>query len=132
MRSVEEIERDILTVAQIRDEITALAHTPLYENNIRKAAAAVLNNPPDYIYQNVALWLYKGGQNVFLQDANSLVMRTPDLVEVLTFLKQTLPTINRITSYCRAKTAALKKLGGTKGDSRSRTDTPAYRAGIRQ
>ncbi len=37
-------------------------------------------------------------------------MRTPALVEVLKFLKQTLPTINRITSYCRAKTAALKKL----------------------
>ena len=109
LRSVEEIKRDILTVAQIRDEITALTATTFYGNTLRKAAAAVLDNPPDYIYQNVALWLYKGGQNVFLQDANSLVMRTPELVEVLKFLKQTLPTINRITSYCRAKTAALKK-----------------------
>jgi hypothetical protein len=110
LRPVAEIKQDILTVAQIRDEIAELAAAPLYGNNLRKAAAAVLNNPPDYIYQNVALWLYKGGQNVFLQDANSLVMRTPELVEVLKFLKQTLPTINRITSYCRAKTAALKKL----------------------
>ena len=109
LRSVEEIKRDILTVAQIRDEISALTATTFYGNTLRKAAAAVLDNPPDYIYQNVALWLYKGGQNVFLQDANSLVMRTPELVEILKFLKQTLPTINRITSYCRAKTAALKK-----------------------
>jgi len=109
LRPVAEIKRDILTVKQIRNEITELAGTPGYDNNIRKAAAAVLNNPPDYIYQNVALWLYKGGQNVFLQDANSLVMRTADLVEVLQFLKETLPTVNRITSYCRAKTAALKK-----------------------
>ena len=109
LRSVQEIKRDILSVAQIRDEITALTATTFYGNTLRKAAAAVLDNPPDYIYQNVALWLYKGGQNVFLQDANSLVMRTPELVEVLKFLKQTLPTINRITSYCRAKTAALKK-----------------------
>jgi biotin synthase-like enzyme len=109
LRSVQEIKRDILTVARIRDEITALTATTFYGNTLRKAAAAVLDNPPDYIYQNVALWLYKGGQNVFLQDANSLVMRTPELVEVLKFLKQTLPTINRITSYCRAKTAALKK-----------------------
>jgi len=109
LRPVAEIKRDILTVKQIRDEIAELAGTPGYDNNIRKAAAAVLNNPPDYMYQNVALWLHKGGQNVFLQDANSLVMRTADLVEVLQFLKETLPTINRITSYCRAKTAALKK-----------------------
>jgi hypothetical protein len=110
LRSVADIKQDITTVAQIRDEIVKLARTPAYSDNIRKAAATVLSNPPDYVYQNVALWLYKGGQNVFLQDANSLVMRTPDLVEVLKFLKQTLPTINRITSYCRAKTVALKKL----------------------
>jgi len=110
LRTVEEIKRDISTVAQIRDEIIKLSQYPLYGNNFRKAASAVLNNPPDHIYQNVALWLYSGGQNVFLQDANSLVMRTPELVEVLKFLKQTLPTVNRITSYCRAKTAALKKL----------------------
>jgi hypothetical protein len=107
---VAEIKQDITTVAQIRDEIIKLARTPAYADNIRKAAATVLSNPPDYVYQNVALWLYKGGQNVFLQDANSLVMHTPELVEVLKFLKQTLPTINRITSYCRAKTVALKKL----------------------
>jgi hypothetical protein len=110
LRSVEEIKQDILTVAQIRDEIIDFARAKGYGGNIRKAAAAVLNNPPDYVYQNVALWLYSGEQNVFLQDANSLVMRTPELVEVLKFLKATLPTINRITSYCRAKTAALKKL----------------------
>lgn len=110
LRSVEEIKRDILTVAKIRDEITEMAQSPVYGNDLHKAALAILNNPPDYIYQNVALWLYKGRHNIFLQDANSLVMRTSDLTEVLKFLKQTLPTINRITSYCRAKTAALKRL----------------------
>jgi len=39
-----------------------------------------------------------------------LIMRTPDLVEVIKFLKQTLPSITRITSYGRSKTAAKKKL----------------------
>ena len=110
VRTVAEIKQDILSAAKIRDAIITLSHDPAFDNNIRRAAAAVLQNPPDYIYQNVALWLYNGGLNVFLQDANSLVMRTPDLVEVLKFLKETLPTVNRITSYCRAKTAAQKKL----------------------
>jgi hypothetical protein len=109
LRTVEEIKGDILAVARIRDEIIKFSQKPAYGNSLRKAAAAVLDSPFDYIYQNVALWLYGGGQNVFLQDANSLVMRTPDLVEVLKFLKKTLPTVDRITSYCRAKTAALKK-----------------------
>ncbi|MDD5288476.1 MAG: radical SAM protein [Dehalococcoidales bacterium] len=109
LRPVEDIKNDIQTAAQIRDEIAQLARVKGYGSNIRKAAAMVLNNPPNFIYQNVALWLYSGGQNVFLQDANSLQMRTPELLEVLKFLKETLPTINRITSYCRAKTAAQKK-----------------------
>ena len=86
LRTVEDIKRDILTVEQIRDEIAELAKTE-YGNDLRKAAAVVLGDPPDYVRQNVALWLYKGGQNVFLQDANSLVMPTADLVAVLNFLK---------------------------------------------
>jgi hypothetical protein len=36
-------------------------------------------------------------------------MPTPDLVEVIKFLKETLPTITQITSYGRSKTAAKKK-----------------------
>ena len=110
LRPVEDIKNDILTAAQIRDEIIASAQNKGYGDDIRKAAATVLNNPSNPIYQNVALWLYSGGKNVFLQDGNSLQMRTPELVEVLKFLKQTLPSIDRVTSYCRAKTAAQKKL----------------------
>jgi radical SAM superfamily enzyme YgiQ (UPF0313 family) len=37
-------------------------------------------------------------------------MKTPDLVEVIKFLKKTLPSITRVTSYGRSKTASKKKL----------------------
>jgi len=70
----------------------------------------MLNNPPNEAYYNVALWLYAGGESAFLQDANSLIMKTSELVEVIRFLKETFPSINRITSYARSKTAAKKKL----------------------
>jgi hypothetical protein len=70
----------------------------------------ILNNPPNQTYYNVALWLYAGGESAFLQDANSLIMKTNELAEVIRFLKQTFPSINRITSYARSKTAAKKKL----------------------
>jgi hypothetical protein len=110
LRSVGEIKQDILTVRQIEKEIKQLAVDPDDAYQVRKTAAMVLNNAPNYAYQNIALWLCGGGQNVFLQDANSIIMRTPDLVEVLTFLKQNLPAVNRITSYGRAKTTAQKKI----------------------
>ena len=70
----------------------------------------VFNNPPNQSSFNVALWLYNGGESAFLQDANTLIMRQSELVEVIRFLKKTLPSIVRVTSYTRSKTASKKKL----------------------
>jgi radical SAM superfamily enzyme YgiQ (UPF0313 family) len=56
----------------------------------------------------VAYWLYFGGTQAFIQDANSLIMRTEDLAAVLTYLREKFPHIVRITSYARSKTLARK------------------------
>ena len=50
--------------------------------------------------------MYFGAKNVFIQDANSLVMKVDDLVEAIQHLKNTFPTIDRITSYARSQTLA--------------------------
>ena len=50
--------------------------------------------------------MYFGGKNVFIQDANSLVMKADDLIAALQYLKRTFPTIDRITSYGRSQTLA--------------------------
>jgi hypothetical protein len=60
--------------------------------------------------QNVAAWLYFGGAQVFLQDANSLIAKTSDLVKILRYLKEKFPSIQRITSYARARTLAKKSV----------------------
>ncbi|UCE57964.1 MAG: radical SAM protein [Candidatus Bathyarchaeota archaeon] len=57
---------------------------------------------------NVFNWLRSGARSAFLQDANSLIMRTSDLLGVVRHLKQTFPSLQRITSYARAKTLAQK------------------------
>ena len=59
---------------------------------------------------NVSNWLASGAKTVFLQDANTLIMRPPELLELLRYLKENFPTIERITSYARAKTAAQRTL----------------------
>jgi len=110
LRPVEDIKQDILKVKQIQDEIKTLAFRQGHGINIRPVLLAVLRSPPSHAHYQVALWMEGGGQNVFLQDANTLIMRTPDLIEVLKFLKSTLPTVNRITSYGRSHTAAHKTL----------------------
>ncbi len=110
LRAVEDIKHDIETVKNIYDHTVQLARDSGYGGQLREAARMMLTRPPNQAYYNVALWLYGGGQNVFLQDANSLIMRTPELVEVLSFLKETFPQVTRITSYARSKTAAKKTL----------------------
>jgi radical SAM superfamily enzyme YgiQ (UPF0313 family) len=49
-------------------------------------------------------------QTAFLQDANSLVLDTGDLVQVLSRLKQRFPGVRRVTSYARARTVARKSV----------------------
>jgi histone acetyltransferase (RNA polymerase elongator complex component) len=110
LRTVEEIKQDILTARAIQDKIKEISLKSGYGDKVEMVAAAILSNPSNEAYFNVALWLYYGGTSAFLQDANSLIMRTSELVEVIRFLKQTLPTITRITSYARSKTAAKKTL----------------------
>ncbi|MFC2066522.1 radical SAM protein [Chloroflexota bacterium] len=108
LRSVEDIKQDIGTAKVIHDEIKELSRGS--GGGAEEVAAMVFNNPPNDTYRNVALWLYAGGKSAFLQDANTLIMRTSELVEVIKFLKETFPSIDRITSYARSKTAAKKSL----------------------
>lgn len=54
-------------------------------------------------YYVVATWLLNGGKNVFLQDGNTLALSGGRLTEVLRYLKETFPQIERITSYGRAE-----------------------------
>ncbi len=108
LRPVEEIKQDIKTARAIQDKIKELSWKSGYGGRLRDAALMVLDNPPDQAHYNVALWLYAGGESAFLQDANTLIMKTGELVKVIRFLKETLPSINRVTSYARSKTAAKK------------------------
>jgi hypothetical protein len=57
---------------------------------------------------NVANWLASGGRTAFLQDADTLIMRVPEVLEVLKHLKGSFSSIERITSYARAKTVSRR------------------------
>lgn len=108
LRPVDEVKRDIDTAKAIYDRITALAEQSGRE--LRDVAADIYHNPPNDAWRNVALWTYAGGKHAFLQDANTLIMKTDGLVETIGYLKKTFPGIERITSYARSKTAAKKSL----------------------
>jgi len=111
LRPVEEIEREIDAAGAMRDRIVDASNQMGYNGNVRMAAAALLSQPyDDPCLRNVALFLYGGGESVFLQDSNTLIMRTPDLVRVLRHLNEVFPGLSRVTTYSRSHTAAHKTL----------------------
>jgi radical SAM superfamily enzyme YgiQ (UPF0313 family) len=112
-RTVEEVKKDIDAAEVIVSEIKSLSWNRGFGGEINAALArSILNSPQQYPegYRSIVLWLYNGGKNVFLQDANNLIIRTQNLVEMLTYLKKVFPSVDRITTYSRAKTIARKSL----------------------
>jgi len=112
LRSVDEIKADIQLIKDYADKVTQLSWKMGEGGAVTRVVLREIYN--QYAYNNylqtVAVWLYFGGENVFLQDADSLIMKTPDLLSVLNYLKEQFPKINRITSYCRSHTAARKSV----------------------
>jgi radical SAM superfamily enzyme YgiQ (UPF0313 family) len=55
-----------------------------------------------------------GSLTVFIGDSNSLVLETKALVEILQHLYKTFPSVQRVTSYARARTLSKKDMGELK------------------
>jgi len=60
----------------------------------------------DGAFQAALHWFSGGMRSIFLQDANSLIIKPEDLKQVLTRLRACFPSVERITSYARSHTVA--------------------------
>ncbi len=111
LRPVDEIKEDIQRAKDIADQIRELSWKQGEGGHISKSVVNLIYGR-DEVYsdtvRSIVTWLYYGGESVFIQDANSIIMKTDDFVEILSFIKEQFPSVNRITSYCRSKTAARK------------------------
>jgi len=111
LRTVDEIKADVQKAKDIADQIRELSWKYGEAGRISKGVVDLIYGN-DEVYsdtmRSIAAWLYYGGESVFIQDANSIIMKTAYLVEILSFIKDQFPSVNRITSYCRSQTAARK------------------------
>ena len=108
-RPLDEIKADIDTIKEIRDQILALSFEQGEGGTITEAVVERCFSETSNEYtRSVAVWLYFGGRHVFIQDANSLVMRVDEMAEALLYLKKSLPSIDRVTSYARSQTIAQR------------------------
>ena len=112
-RTVEEIKNEIDTIQKISDDLKKISNDLGRKGAIDREVLvkAVDKNisMQDEIYR-IGSWIYSGAKTVFLQDANSMVMKTEDIVTILKYLKERFPSIERITTYARSKTVSKKTL----------------------
>jgi histone acetyltransferase (RNA polymerase elongator complex component) len=116
LRTVDEIKRDIRSAKKIADDIKALSLKLGHSGVVNDAVISSLFNQPgtNVNYKSIAAWLYYQTDACFLQDADNLIMKTKDLVEVLTYLKEQFPDIKRITTYSRSRTVIRKSVDALK------------------
>ena len=107
-RGLEEVKEDISAMKKAADKIYDTASEMGYKEVNRNVLEKVYKENPDLL--QIAFWLFRGGKNVFLQDADSLVMPTEQLSEAISYLKEQFPTIERITTYSRSKTVSRRSV----------------------
>ncbi|MBU2514322.1 radical SAM protein [bacterium] len=107
IRPVEDVKKDIETVSRHLQRIMELSDSTgaVYRRDLGRLAGDIDQNEIEAF--NAALnWFVCGMKSIFLQDANSLVIKTDYLVEILSFLKEKFPQVDRITSYARSHSLA--------------------------
>jgi len=115
LRSPEEVKTDIDSIAAICNNLKSISWKLGYGGEINQnVATAMLDREPElntsHGFVMIYNWLISGGKTAFLQDANSLILPTEKLVDILKHLRKTFPSLNRVTSYARSKTLSQRKL----------------------
>ncbi len=106
-RTVEEIKEDIKSLKKAADKVKTYAFkTGAGPNVTRDTIELIYRQEPELL--QIAMWLHRGGKNVFLQDADNLVMPAEQLAEVLYFIREQFPSVERVTTYTRAKTVTRR------------------------
>ncbi len=107
VRSVEHVLQDIDAVHR---QVQALQQTADDSGRIRREQIKDMaeSTPPTDIQAFYAAlnWVIGGMKSIFLQDANSLIIKPADLIRILKHLRACFPWVERITSYARSHTIA--------------------------
>lgn len=109
-RPLKEVLDDIDNVAKIYNEIKEISWKIGDGGELtNRVISSVFKDGklPDS-FRSVAYWIASGGETVFLQDANSLMLSTESLIEILNHIRKNFPHVLRVTSYARASTLKTK------------------------
>jgi radical SAM superfamily enzyme YgiQ (UPF0313 family) len=110
LRTVEHVKKDIDLVHKY---VTLVRNVTGDSKCLTQKDIAVVTErtePGEMLAFQAALhWIMGGMRSIFIQDANSLVIKPAHMVEILQHLKKCFPQVERITSYARSHSIARIK-----------------------
>jgi hypothetical protein len=107
IRPVDHVKKDIDTIRRYVDEINQFreqSDSGSEREFLRLQAAR--SESEQMAFHSALSWLRSGMQSIFLQDANTMVIKPDDLVEILNYARKSFPQVERITSYARSHSIA--------------------------
>ena len=100
LQDIDSVHRQVQLLQQSADESGRIRREQI-------KGLADTSHPTDMQAFYAALnWVIGGMKSIFLQDANSLIIKPVDLITILKHLRECFPWVERITSYARSHTIA--------------------------
>ena len=107
MRAVEDVYRDL---DQIKECIDMLKASETMDSDSRSSAIKRVREQfsgnGNWVYAMSYSWFKNGMESIFLQDANSMVIKPENMTNVLNYIRKLFPEVKRVTIYARSKTIA--------------------------
>lgn len=111
LRSVDEIKDDIDAMyniaMNIHDKLADRGNGRTVDDKMIDEISLETGTDKSYI-QQILFWMNYGMKSLFLQDADSMVVKPDNMVEILNHVKGRFPSIERITCYSRSKSIVAK------------------------
>ena len=98
LQDIDAVHRQVESLRTLLDTSGTISRSALEE------LAAGLEPGERAAFHAAVNWMAEGMRSIFLQDANSPVIRPDELVTILRHLKECFPGVERITSYARSQT----------------------------
>lgn len=109
IRPVDHVKADIDMVAKTVDRLRqAMDDQGRIDRATLQAMARKTPEDESQAFHAAVHWFSAGMRSIFIQDADSLIIRSSDLIDILKHLKHRFYWVERITSYARSHTVVRK------------------------
>lgn len=118
IRPKEHVIQDIDLIKKCVDKLKEAQNSPDSRQSILRELRESLGPENEWAYHSATMWHRSGMRSIFLQDANTMILKPDDMVDILNHIKTNFPEVERITSYARSQTLArisdedLKRIAG--------------------